>query len=190
MISQFSSILDSSTCVLFQDSAYHRVHILVNCVFLAPSKWIAVMGRNSRTRSSNSTRSSRQVKQASPTDSDSSTPHSTNSPPVINLIKANRPFKNTSYVAPKKYKNLKQILPIEKSQDIPVDMPTYWSIEAPPSLIPQKKYCDITGLEGKYTDPKTGLRYYSSEVFQMVKQLPPGSIQEYLGLRNAAVVLR
>src|SRR5208282_4077105 len=36
-----------------------------------------------------------------------------------------------------------------------------WSdIDAPPSLLPQKKYCDITGLEGKYTDPKTKLRFH------------------------------
>ncbi|RIB15027.1 YL1 nuclear protein, partial [Gigaspora rosea] len=63
-------------------------------------------------------------------------------------------------------------------------------IEAPPSIIPQKKYCDITGLEGKYTDPKTRLRYHSAEVYKEIKQLAPGVVQDYLGLRHAAVVLR
>src|SRR5215472_7378734 len=38
-----------------------------------------------------------------------------------------------------------------------------WSdIDAPPSLLPQKRYCDITGLEGKYTDPKSKLRFHNS----------------------------
>ncbi|PKC74248.1 hypothetical protein RhiirA1_335316 [Rhizophagus irregularis] len=64
------------------------------------------------------------------------------------------------------------------------------NIEAPPSIRPQKKYCDITGLEAKYTDPKTRLRYHSAEVYKEIKQLAPGVIQDYLGLRHAAVVLR
>ncbi|KAJ7718346.1 hypothetical protein B0H16DRAFT_1609422 [Mycena metata] len=34
---------------------------------------------------------------------------------------------------------------------------TYTSIEAPPLLLPQKHYCDITGLEAPYTDPVTKL---------------------------------
>ncbi|KAJ7737311.1 hypothetical protein B0H16DRAFT_1572066 [Mycena metata] len=34
---------------------------------------------------------------------------------------------------------------------------TYTSIEAPLSLLPQKHYCDITGLEAPYTDPATKL---------------------------------
>jgi INO80 complex subunit C len=29
------------------------------------------------------------------------------------------------------------------------------SIEAPPSLKPAKKYCDVTGFETKYKDPIT-----------------------------------
>ena len=54
-----------------------------------------------------------------------------------------------------------------------------WSdIDAPPSLLPQKKYCDITGLEGKYTDPKTKLRFYNSEVYAVVQTLPASTDQE------------
>jgi INO80 complex subunit C len=54
-----------------------------------------------------------------------------------------------------------------------------WSdIDAPPSLLPQKKYCDITGLEGKYTDPKTKLRFYNSEVYAVVQTLPTSTDQE------------
>lgn len=54
-----------------------------------------------------------------------------------------------------------------------------WSdIDAPPSLLPQKKYCDITGLEGKYTDPKSKLRFYNSEVYAVIQSLPASIDQE------------
>ena len=54
-----------------------------------------------------------------------------------------------------------------------------WSdIDAPPSLLPQKKYCDITGLEGKYTDPKTKLRFHNSEVYAVIQSLPTSIDQE------------
>ncbi|CAG8544849.1 2545_t:CDS:2, partial [Paraglomus occultum] len=110
--------------------------------------------------------------------------------PPTNLYLVAKPFKNPHYKTPKKFKNLKQILAAEKAQLSPLDLPTYSNIEAPPSLIPQKKYCDITGLEARYTDPKTRLRYHSAEVYREIKQLAPSVVQQYLGLRHAAVVLR
>lgn len=36
--------------------------------------------------------------------------------------------------------------------------------EAPPSLRPSKKYCDVTGLEAPYTDPKSRLRYHNADI--------------------------
>ena len=62
------------------------------------------------------------------------------------------------------------------------------SIEAPPSLLPQRRYCDITGLEvgssfcfnpdlidchrqAPYTDPATGLRYHDKSVYDLIKGL-------------------
>ncbi|KAJ1964893.1 Co-chaperone [Dipsacomyces acuminosporus] len=109
---------------------------------------------------------------------------------ISNLYEVTKPFKNPEYRSQKRWKNLKQISAHEQAQDWPVEFPTHWSIDAPPSLIPQKKYCDITGLPAKYTDPKTNVRYYSAEVYQIIKTLPPGSEQQYLALRNASVVLR
>lgn len=41
----------------------------------------------------------------------------------------------------------------------------------PPSLLPPKKYCDITGLEAPYTDPKTTLRYHSKEIYGIINTL-------------------
>jgi INO80 complex subunit C len=69
-------------------------------------------------------------------------------------------------------------------------------IEAPPSVIPPKKYCDITGLEvslcfscsqpqfsgsyhhadscsfytqAPYIDPKSRLRYHNAEVYELIR---------------------
>ena len=65
-----------------------------------------------------------------------------------------------------------------------------WSdIDAPPSLLPQKKYCDITGLEGKYTDPKTKLRFYNSEVYAVIQSLPASIDQEVLPERPHVLTL-
>ncbi|KAL1954514.1 hypothetical protein VTO42DRAFT_1074 [Malbranchea cinnamomea] len=67
---------------------------------------------------------------------------------------------------------------------------SYTSIEAPPSVKPKKKYCDITGLPAPYTDPKTGLRYHDKEIFQVVRSLPQGVPEQYLEARGANTVLK
>lgn len=69
---------------------------------------------------------------------------------------------------------------------------TYTNIESAPSLHPanQKRYCDITGLPSKYTDPKTKLRYYDKEIFAVVRTLPQGAPDQYLAARGANVVLK
>ncbi|KAJ2725338.1 chromatin-remodeling complex subunit ies6 [Coemansia sp. Benny D115] len=110
---------------------------------------------------------------------------------ISNLNLVAKPFKSSEYKGGRRWKNLKQIVAQEEaSGDWPVSFPVYWGVDAAPSLKPQKKYCDITGLPAKYTDPKTNVRYFSAEVYQVVKTLPPGSEQLYLGARNASVVLK
>lgn len=64
------------------------------------------------------------------------------------------------------------------------------NIECAPSVLPQKKYCDITGLDAKYTDPKTSLRYHNAEIYQFISTLGVPNVQAYLASRNAAVVLK
>lgn len=75
---------------------------------------------------------------------------------------------------------------------LPKRYPSFNDLEAGPSLHPERagKWCDITGLPAKYTDPKTGLRYYNSEVYQYIKTLSAEQIQDYLSLRGANVVLK
>ncbi|CAO1625771.1 unnamed protein product [Jaminaea pallidilutea] len=65
-----------------------------------------------------------------------------------------------------------------------MNLPTYLSVEAPPSLRPAKKYCDVTGLLAPYTDPKTSLRYHSAEIYEVIKTFAPGIDQAYLALRG------
>jgi len=71
-------------------------------------------------------------------------------------------------------------------------VPTYTNIESAPSLHPahQKPYCDITGLPSQYTDPKSRLRHYDKEVFELVRTLPQGVAERYLEARGAHVVLK
>ncbi|ORX59061.1 hypothetical protein BCR36DRAFT_342771 [Piromyces finnis] len=111
--------------------------------------------------------------------------------PPLNLNDYEKPFKNAKYSTPKKYKLLKQILMMDRNKtDVPIDAPLYMNIEAPPSVYPRKKYCDITGLKAIYTDPKSGLRYYDSTVYKYIQEQTQSTLQGYLGLRNAAVNLK
>ncbi|GAA5863543.1 hypothetical protein JCM3774_006518 [Rhodotorula dairenensis] len=67
---------------------------------------------------------------------------------------------------------------------------SFASVEAPPSLMPQKRYCDITGLEAKYQDPRSTLRYHNAEVYEVLRTFQPAVIQAYLAVRGQGVVLR
>lgn len=69
---------------------------------------------------------------------------------------------------------------------------TYTNIESAPSLDPSNKrhYCDITGLSGPYTDPKTRLRYHDKEIFGVIRNLAQGVPESYLEARGAHTVLK
>lgn len=67
---------------------------------------------------------------------------------------------------------------------------TYYSIEAPPSIKPIKKYCDVTGLIAPYTDPRSHLRYHNPEIYALIKQFGPSTEQGYLSIRGSGAVLR
>ena len=44
------------------------------------------------------------------------------------------------------WRQVKQLVSAEYFDLLPATAPTYSSIEAPPSMLPSKKYCDITGF--------------------------------------------
>ena len=64
------------------------------------------------------------------------------------------------------------------------------SIQAPPSLYPPKKFCDLTGQVAKYTDPKTRLQYADAADFAALRRLSPDAVNARLALRRAAFVLK
>lgn len=96
----------------------------------------------------------------------------------------------------RRYKPCRQLITdevkyLQAKPNIKFDTPTYTSISAPPSLIPQKHYCDVTGLPSKYKSPHNGLRFYDREIYQeIIKNMSPGLDQEYLSLRGANVILK
>ncbi|XP_019897055.1 INO80 complex subunit C [Esox lucius] len=87
------------------------------------------------------------------------------------------------------WKNLKQILAVERTLPWKVNDPNYYSIDAPPSLKPAKKYSDISGLPANYTDPQTKLRFTSSEEFSYLRLLPTDTVTGYLALRKATCIV-
>ncbi|KAJ8004920.1 hypothetical protein DPEC_G00141300 [Dallia pectoralis] len=121
-------------------------------------------------------------------------------PAAVDLAAKSLPFKDPMFVhsgiggaaAGKKnrtWKNLKQILAVERTLPWKVNDPNYYSIDAPPSLKPAKKYSDISGLPANYTDPQTKLRFTSSEEFSYLRLLPTDTITGYLALRKATCIV-
>lgn len=64
------------------------------------------------------------------------------------------------------------------------------NIEAPPSVYPPKKYCDVTGRLARYTDPKTKLHYADAAAFAAVRRLSTEQVQARLALRRAFIPLK
>ncbi|KXJ15272.1 INO80 complex subunit C [Exaiptasia diaphana] len=86
----------------------------------------------------------------------------------------------------KGWKNLKQILTIERGLPWKQDDPTYGSIDAPPAFKPAKKYSDLSGFPAKYKDPRTGIRYSDASEFSTIRNLPSDIVTGYLAIRKAA----
>eukprot|EP00882_Tetradesmus_deserticola_P021851 GHRQ01023661.1.p1 GENE.GHRQ01023661.1~~GHRQ01023661.1.p1 ORF type:complete len:183 (+),score=91.75 GHRQ01023661.1:130-678(+) len=107
------------------------------------------------------------------------------------------PFKRAQNVSasmaakpPHQWKRLRQLIAAENYQDLPADTPTYMNMDAPPSMYPPKAYCDITGCEAPYVDPKTHLRYANADAFRVARSLMEDDVQARLAIRNAQVVLK
>ncbi|KAM7440495.1 INO80 complex subunit C [Porites harrisoni] len=97
-------------------------------------------------------------------------------------------FEHSGVNAGKKkiWKNLKQIMTLERGLPWKQDDPTYSSVDAPPSFKPSKKYADLSGLPAKYKDPRTGIQYNNSDEFGSIRSLPMDIVNGYLALRKAA----
>ncbi|KAI0794816.1 hypothetical protein C8Q75DRAFT_712597, partial [Abortiporus biennis] len=135
----------------------------------------------------------------------------------LSYLNEPRPFKNPHYAknSNRRTKNLKTVLTQERERERverekrrqereeamdvdgvtpdmtpEEDIPTYSSIEAPPSLLPQRRYCDITGLEAPYTDPATGLRYHDKSIYELIKGLSTTAAKDYLSARGVNPIVK
>ena len=82
---------------------------------------------------------------------------------------------------------MKQILAGEPNKN---SAGSYSSIDVGFSVKRPKKYCDFVGFHAKYSDPKTGVRFYNSELFPIVQKLNDGQKDQYLSIRKANVILK
>ncbi|KAB1258413.1 INO80 complex subunit C [Camelus dromedarius] len=64
-----------------------------------------------------------------------------------------------------------------------------FSIDAPPSFKPAKKYSDVSGLLANYTDPQSKLRFSTIEEFSYIRRLPSDVVTGYLALRKATSIV-
>lgn len=90
----------------------------------------------------------------------------------------------------KTWKSSRSLITAEHYDMMPPTAPTYVSIDAGPSMLPTKKYCDITGLPAKYTDPVTKLRFVGKQAFRVARNLPDHKVEEFLALRQAQVRIK
>ena len=102
-----------------------------------------------------------------------------------NLQVANK--RGFSFVnAPKHAKNLKQMI----TMDLGHGQAIYSAIDAGISTKQPAKFCDLVGFEGRYIDPKSGIRYYSKEQYQAIIEMPQTVKDEILSVRKANIILR
>ncbi|KAH9963507.1 hypothetical protein BC827DRAFT_1192099, partial [Russula dissimulans] len=156
--------------------------------------------------------STRKKPSAAPSAEGTATPQIPTLAEQLSILSAPRPFKNSAYTknASRRTKNVKAVLGQERERErlerekrkaereeamevdgappvgvvIEDDTPSYLSIEAPPSVLPQRRYCDITGLEAPYTDPITGLRFHDKSIYELIKSLSASAAKDHLAARG------
>uniref|UniRef100_A0A3P9Q1M8 INO80 complex subunit C n=1 Tax=Poecilia reticulata TaxID=8081 RepID=A0A3P9Q1M8_POERE len=77
------------------------------------------------------------------------------------------------------WKNLKQILALERTLPWKLSDPNYYNIDAPPSLKPAKKYSDISGLPVSNQSTKDNITVFSScrkQNLKTIKCISPGKL--------------
>lgn len=105
-------------------------------------------------------------------------------------IKRKKGVYETMAAKSKSWKTSRSLITAEHYDMMSASTPTYVNIDAPPSTLPTKKYCDITGLPAKYTDPVTKLRYVTKEAFRKARSLADHKVEEFLALRKAQVRIK
>ena len=122
--------------------------------------------------------------------------------PKFNDIKDDHPvnyslnFKNKNFESKlrakteKNYRNSKNMKNLGKEGKDAISYKIYCDIEAGPSILPKKKYCDFTGLTSNYNELHTGIRYYNSQIYKMSQNIPQPIKDQYLNIRKALIRLK
>lgn len=90
----------------------------------------------------------------------------------------------------KTWKSSRSLITNEHYDMLPASVPTYVNIDAGPSMMPTKKYCDFTGLPAKYTDPVTKLRFVGTKAFRKARNMQEHKVEEFLSLRKAQIRIK
>ena len=90
----------------------------------------------------------------------------------------------------KNYRNSKNMKNLAKEGKDAISYKVYCDLEAGPSLLPKKKYCDFTGLTSNYNELHTGIRYYNSQIYKMSQNIPQPIKDQYLNIRKALIRLK
>lgn len=90
----------------------------------------------------------------------------------------------------KTWKSSRGLITNEHYDMLPASVPTYVNIDAGPSMMPTKKYCDFTGFPANYTDPVNKLRFVSKEAFRKGRRMQEHKIEDFLTLRNAQIRIK
>ena len=90
----------------------------------------------------------------------------------------------------KNYRNSKNMKNLGKEGKDAISYKIYCDIEAGPSILPKKKYCDFTGLTSNYNELHTGIRYYNSQIYKMSQNIAQPIKDQYLNIRKALIRLK
>ena len=90
----------------------------------------------------------------------------------------------------KNYRNSKNMKNLGKEGKDAISYKIYCDLEAGPSLLPKKKYCDFTGLTSCYNELHTGIRYYNSQIYKISQNIPQPIKDQYLNIRKALIRLK
>ena len=111
-------------------------------------------------------------------------------------VNYNLSFKNKNFeskIRPrteKNYRNSKNMKNLGKEGKDAISYKIYCNLEAGPSLLPKKKYCDFTGLTSCYNELNTGIRYYNSQIYKVSQNIPQPIKDQYLNIRKALIRLK
>lgn len=120
---------------------------------------------------------------------------STNGPPItpsFDMQAANEQLHHPNWLKVRSqhqlFRSAKNIINFENYHKYPPGQSNYQSIRSEPSMYPSPKYCDITHLIARYTDPVTRLHYHDAAAYEVIRSLSREEIKARLEARNETLM--